>query len=164
MQPDTTFTHDLPIVCDPNALTADQQVRWMEIGMQMYKAVQEIQELSDGYALRLPGTSDMLMLVAEDLIMERLCCPFLTFTVELHPHPGPFWLKMTGHEGAKEFLKMAFESANLIDEAVASAAGFNITARVELDSVTTAVEATRMLNERFTSASQAHADQENLNG
>ncbi|MBA2392489.1 MAG: hypothetical protein H0V70_07050 [Ktedonobacteraceae bacterium] len=35
---------------------------------------------------------------------ERLCCPFLHFTVEIEPHGGPFWLRLTGGEGVKEYI------------------------------------------------------------
>jgi hypothetical protein len=164
MKSDTITNNDLPIVCDPNALTAEQRERWMEIGTAMYKAVQEIEELPNGYALRLPGTSEMLILIAEDLTMDRLCCPFLSYTLEIQPDRGSFWLKITGSQDAKAFLKMSFEVADLIDEAVARAAGFDVAARTELDSAETAVAATHALNERFASTAQSLQSQEDKNG
>ena len=112
-------------------------------------AVQEVQERPDGYAFRLPTDSEMLLLVAEDLNMERLCCPFLRFTLEIEPNGGPFWLRFTGGEGVKEFLRMSFESSNLLNEQVAQAAGFSIASRTELDSVETTIETISAVNERF---------------
>jgi hypothetical protein len=56
---------------------------------------------------------------------------------------------MTGGEGVKEFLKMAHESANLFDPQVAKAAGLNISASPEIDSVATALEVTDKLNEQY---------------
>ena len=96
------------IACDPYALTPDQRERWMEVGPQLYKAFQEIQELPYGYAFRLPSDPEILLLAAEDLNFERLCCPFVHYTLEIEPNRGPFWLRMTGGEGVKEFLRMAF--------------------------------------------------------
>ena len=146
----TKLIEDLPIVCDPNALTPEQQEYWVkEIVPKLYKAVQEIQELPNGCAWRLPTTPEMLMLVTEDLNMERLCCPFVNYTLEIEPNRGPFWLRMTGGEGVKEFLKIAYESANYFDPQVAKAAGFDISASPEIDSIATALEATNKLNEQY---------------
>ena len=149
----THSTENLPIVCDPNALTADQQEYWVkEIVPKLYAQVQEIQELPNGWVWRLPATPEVLTLVAEDLNMERLCCPFVNYTLEIEPKPGPFWLRMTGGEGVKEFLKMAFESANYFDPQVAKAAGFDISARPEINSVEAALEATDRLNEQYSNS------------
>ena len=141
------------IACDPNALAPDQQEYWVkEIVPKLYSAVQEIQELPNGWAWRLPSTPEILLLVAEDLNMERLCCPFVHYTLEIEPNQGPFWLRMTGSEGVKGFLRMAFEAANLINEEVAKAAGFSVSARTELDSVETTLETIDRVNERFARA------------
>jgi hypothetical protein len=138
------------IACDPNAVAPDQQEYWVkEIVPKLYRAVQEIQELPNGWAWRLPSTPEILLLVAEDLNMERLCCPFVRYTLEIEPNQGPFWLRMTGSEGVKEFLRMAHEGANYFDAQVAKAAGLDVSASPEMDSVETALEATDRLNERY---------------
>lgn len=156
---DTTAAIDLPIVCDPNALSAEQTERWMIVGKQMYQAVQEVRELPSGYAFRLPSDTAMLMTIAEDLSLERLCCPFLHFTLEIESKDKPIWLSFTGGAGAKEFLKFSFESADLIDEVVAKVAGFSVSERIELNSVQTALETTNAINERFAQANAAsHKD------
>ena len=146
----THLTENQPIACVPNAVTPDQQEYWVkEIVPKLYKGVLEIQELPNGWAWRLPSTSEILMLVAEDLNMERLCCPFVNYTLEIEPNHGPFWLRWTGGEGVKEFLQMGFESANLFDAQVAKAAGFDISASPEIVSVATALDATDKLNEQY---------------
>ena len=150
MPTDTKPQSDVAIACDAHALAAEQHKRWMEsIGPQLYGAVQEIRELPDGYAFRLPNNPEILLLVAEDLNMERLCCPFVRYTLEVEPNRGPFWLHFTGGEGVKEFLRMSFESSNLLAEQVAGAAGFSVAARTDLDSVETVLETIDRLNERF---------------
>lgn len=148
MLSDTTVTTDLPIACDPSALTTEQAERWIVVGKQMYQAIQEVRELPNGYGFRLPSDAAMLMIVAEDLSMERLCCPFLHFTLEITPAGGSLWLSFTGPEGTKEFLRFSFEEANLLDEAVARAAGFNVSVGKNIDSVQTALEMTERINER----------------
>ncbi len=156
MSTDTRPQSDVVIACDPHALTAEEHERWLgTIAPQLYGAIQEIQELPDGYAFRLPNDPQMLLLAAEDLNMERLCCPFVRYTLEIEPNRGPFWLRFTGGEGVKEFLRMSFESSNLLDEQVAKAAGFSVAARTDLDSVETVLETIDRVNERFARAANS---------
>jgi len=146
----TNLIENQPLACVPSALTLDQQEYWVkEIIPKLYREVQEIQELPNGWAWRLPSTPEMLILVAEDLNMERLCCPFVNYTLEVTPNHGPFWLRMTGREGVKEFLRMSFETANYFDPKVAKAAGLDISAKPEIDSVAAVLEATDKLNEQY---------------
>ena len=150
MLSDTTPQNETVIACDPSALTPYQQERWVkEIVPKLYSAVQEIQELPNGWAWRLPSTPEILLLLAEDLNMERVCCPFVHYTLEIGPNRAPFWLRWTGDEGVKEFLRMGFESANLFDPQVAKDAGLDVPADAEMDSVETALEAVNRLNERY---------------
>lgn len=156
MSTDTTHLDELPIACDYNAVTPDQQAYWVkEIVPKLYPAVQEIQELPNGWAWRLPSTPEMLKLVAEDMNLERLCCPFVHYTLELERNRGPFWYRMTGGDGVKEFLRMAFESSLLFDPQVAKAAGLNNVASPEIDSVETAIQTIEAVNQRFAEASAA---------
>jgi hypothetical protein len=90
--------------------------------------------------------------VAEDLHIERLCCPFVHYTLEIEPNRGPFWLRMTGREGVKEFLRMAYESANYFDVQVVKAAGLHSSTSPEMDSIETALETVDRLYERFARA------------
>jgi hypothetical protein len=164
MSTDTTTTttqSEVPIACIPDALTAEQQARWMEVGPQLYAAVQEVQELPDGYAFRLPSDAAMLLLVAEDLNFERLCCPFIHFTLDIAPNGAPFWLRFTGGEGVKAFLRLNFEMTNVLNEQVAQAAGFSITDRIDIDSVETTIETVNMINEQFAKAASIGTPTEN---
>jgi len=152
MSTDTTAQSEVIIACNPNAITPEQQERWLEVGTQLYAAVQEVQELPDGYAFRFPSDSEMLLLVAEDLTLERLCCPFIHFTLDLAPNGAPFWLRYTGGEGVKEFLRISFEMSNLLNEQVAQAAGLSIAARTDINSLETGLEVTSLVNEQFAKA------------
>jgi len=100
----------------------------------------------------LPSTSAMLLLVAEDLNFERLCCPFIHFTLDIAPSGAPFWLRFTGGEGVKEFLRISFEASTLLNEQVAQAAGLSIAARTDINSVETGLKAVSFINEQFARA------------
>jgi hypothetical protein len=63
----------------------------------------EISELPDGLAFRFPA--EEYDAVTEFVGRERLCCPFLTFALEVSPDRGPIWLRLTGEGGVKEFIR-----------------------------------------------------------
>lgn len=153
MSSDTVSASDLPIVCDPTSISPDERERWVQILIpHLYGAVEEIKPLPDGYALRLPNNRDVLMLAAEELDIDRRCCPFVRYTLEIEPAGGPFWLSMTGGEGVKEFLWISFESANYFDAQVAKTAGLNLSNAPDIDSVDSALAAVDSMNARFANA------------
>ena len=73
----------------------------------------ELKELPDGYAMRFPNDSVLFKEISEWATLEHLCCPFLTVTLELQPDQGPTWLKLTGRDGVKEFLRAEIGSQTL---------------------------------------------------
>ena len=95
-----------PIACDLTAMDTEQRARYQRIVQQLHASTQEIQELPDGYALRFPVESPLCLTIAEFMTLERLCCPFLSLTLELERERGPLWLRLTGRNGVKQFLQM----------------------------------------------------------
>ena len=94
-----------PIACDMNVIEPGRRAQHVATGEQLLRAASEIRELPDGYAFRLPNDSDTLTRAAEFVSLERLCCPFLGFTLVVEPEGGPVWLRLTGREGVKEFIR-----------------------------------------------------------
>jgi hypothetical protein len=72
---------------------------------QFKSAVIETEELQEGYAFRLPGDGEWIRLIAELIVAERECCPFLRFEVTAHPDMGPVILRVIGPAGGTEFLR-----------------------------------------------------------
>ena len=72
---------------------------------QFRSAVVEAEELQEGYIFRLPSDGKWIMLVAELIVVERECCPFLTFELAARPNKGPLIVRVIGPPGAKEFVK-----------------------------------------------------------
>jgi hypothetical protein len=141
---------NLPIACDMNAVSPEQQDLWVrEIVPNLYGAVEEIAELPNGYAWRLPSSPQILRLAAEELDIERLCCPFLHLSLEIAQARGPFWLRLTGDEGAKAFVRMAIESSGAFDPGVLQAAGLENEAGSNIDSVEAAAVVVDRLNDRY---------------
>jgi len=96
-----------PIACNLAVMDADQRKRHRHIAGHLRSALQEIRELPDGYAFRLPAKE--CLAAAEFVALERLCCPFLHFVLELEPEEGPIWLRISGRGGVKEFLRVELQ-------------------------------------------------------
>lgn len=92
-----------PLVCVPGAIPADARPAHFALAAELFGAVREQRETEDGYAFRF--APEWLERVARFVANERLCCPFLAFTLTLEPEGGPFWLRLSGPEGTREFLR-----------------------------------------------------------
>ena len=68
-------------------------------------AVVETEELQDGYAFRLKSDGESIGLIAQLMVAERECCPFLTFELAALSNSGPLIVRVSGPAGTKEFLR-----------------------------------------------------------
>ena len=100
-----------PFACNRGALTAEQWTGHRALIEQLFKTRQSVRELPDGYALGLPADDDTLLLAARFIMLERRCCPFFDFALEVEREGGPLWLRLSGREGAKEVLRTEFDLA-----------------------------------------------------
>jgi hypothetical protein len=105
MEAETGPAKKSPIACDMSAIEPGRRAQHIATGGEVFSAAAEIRELSDGYAFRLPNESDTLLKTTEFISLERLCCPFLGFFLEVGPEGGPVWLRLTGREGVKPFIR-----------------------------------------------------------
>jgi hypothetical protein len=74
----------------------------------LFGAVLEVKELPDGYAFRLPVSTDTLMDTAAFIANERLCCPFLVFNLTVEEQSAALWLSVTGRGEVKAFVRAEF--------------------------------------------------------
>ena len=65
-----------------------------------------VRELPDGYEFQFPSDSKSIAMVAEWAAGERLCCPFFNIQLRMEAEGAPFWLRVTGRKGTKEFIKV----------------------------------------------------------
>ena len=92
-----------PVAC--SLTTAEFRDREAKLLAQFRSAVVEVEELQEGYAFRLPSDGKWITLVADLIVAERECCPFLTFELAALPNKGPLIVRVIGPPGAKEFVK-----------------------------------------------------------
>jgi hypothetical protein len=99
----STFS-GMPIVfaCDMTAIPAAERPLHHQLTRRLMD-VAEIRELADGFAFHFPA--DEYEAVTQFIGRERLCCPFLTFTLEIPQESGPLVLRLTGPDGIKDFIR-----------------------------------------------------------
>ena len=100
----TMTTNESPFACDMNAIEADDRLKHLATIETLFGLVQEVTELQNGYRFRLPGESHVWMLASDFVALERLCCPFVDFNLEVEREHGSMYLSLTGREGVKPFI------------------------------------------------------------
>jgi len=94
-----------PFACDMTAIDASRRGQHIATIDELFRGAREIRELPNGYAFRLSNESGALLKAAEFVALERLCCPFFGFLIEIEPEGGALWLSLTGREGVKPFIQ-----------------------------------------------------------
>lgn len=95
------------LACDLGAMDSGQWGRYRELRRLLGEDAMEARELEDGYAFRYSPGAEILLALAEYVSLERLCCPFFDFAIEVGRGGGWVWLRITGSEGAKSVLEAA---------------------------------------------------------
>ncbi len=94
-----------PFACVMDAIEQSQRQQHLATAKVVFAAVNEVRDLPNGYAFRLPKASEMLRKVGDFIAFEQLCCPFFGFTLEVEREGGAVWLQLTGREGVKPFIQ-----------------------------------------------------------
>src|SRR6266545_2324614 len=104
---------NMPIICNMNVFTPVERDNHIQNTNKLFRSVQTIQVVENGYEFFFPtiAGSDLLASMAEFISNERLCCPFLKFTLTINTNPQPVSLILTGPEGTPEFLREEFSEA-----------------------------------------------------
>ena len=97
-----------PIACNINAISAGQRPHYSELTLKLRASIRARMELPDGYAFRLDGHTISLTDVADWIQLERVCCPFLVFQLQIKGADTEFELALRGPSGAKAILDSAF--------------------------------------------------------
>lgn len=93
-----------PLACNLEAISAKDRSRHADLMTRLRAAVMSHSELSDGYAYALDTTKASLPEIAEWITMERLCCPFLAFQLDVKGS-GESRLTLRGPDGVKQILQ-----------------------------------------------------------
>src|SRR5580700_11027559 len=98
-----------PLACNRTALTAQARKRHFdELSPALRARKKSIRELRDGFEFEFPPDTATFELVSEWVAGERLCCPFFDIDMHVEREGGSLWLRLTGREGVKQFIRADF--------------------------------------------------------
>jgi hypothetical protein len=97
-----------PLACDMTVFTPADREKHVQFTRDLLAAVQGIHEVETGFEFMFPNGAGLITKLAEFISKERLCCPFLEFTLRIGPNEQPISLTLTGLEGTKVFLREEF--------------------------------------------------------
>ena len=98
-------TKCLPIACDLTVFGDNERKRQHAVLEEFRTKVRAVEELADGYAFQLAHEPYMLQLLAELISFESRCCQFLNFQLDVRQGGHSITLRLTGGDGAKDFLR-----------------------------------------------------------
>ena len=103
----TAEKHESPLACNRAALTPEQRKRHFDVlGPALRSLRTGVRELPDGFEFQLPSDQNTFQLATEWAYGERLCCPFFDIQLRLEHEGGPMFLRLTGGNGVKDFIKV----------------------------------------------------------
>lgn len=108
MNPGSSAT---PLYCDMSVFTPLEREGHIQTISNLLQNVQSIRDLENGYEFSFPKQSEVITTMAEFIAKERLCCPFLDFTLKIQSNEEFLSLALTGPEGTPEFLREEFSQA-----------------------------------------------------
>jgi hypothetical protein len=105
----SSFAAESPFACNRAALTAQQRKRHFdELSPALRARKQSIRELGAGFEFEFPPDTATFQLVSEWVEGERLCCPFFDIDIHVEREGGKLWLRLTGRDGVKQFIRADF--------------------------------------------------------
>jgi len=104
-----TANRESRFACDRLALDPVARKRHFdELAPALAAADRSSRELPDGFEFEFPPDAATVQKVLEFAAGERLCCPFFDIVVRMERERGSVWLRLTGGEGVKQFIKADF--------------------------------------------------------
>ncbi len=102
---------DTPLVCNMDVFTSAQRESHIRTTTELIRGIQDVQGVENGYELWFPNETEFIIQIAEFISKERLCCPFLKFSLNVASDKEPVSFTLTGPFGTQEFLRAEFGGA-----------------------------------------------------
>ncbi|MBM3182388.1 MAG: hypothetical protein FJZ86_18895 [Chloroflexi bacterium] len=99
--------------CIVNAIPPEEREPHFELTRRLFQASLRVVEIENGFTFLFSNQTDTLFKLFEFIRLERLCCPFLGFTVDIRPNSDQVWLSLTGEEGIKLFIKSEIDELGI---------------------------------------------------
>ena len=104
--PETDNGAVIPVACHLN--DAEFRVREAMLLDRFREAVIKTQEIPSGYSYELPFSDCSLLLLADFILLEKECCSFLSFSIQVNAGDRTVSFILSGPNGAKDLIKDLF--------------------------------------------------------
>jgi hypothetical protein len=94
-----------------DVFTPAQRESHIQATIELVQSLQSVQGIEGGYEFQFPNESELISKIADFISNERLCCPFLKFSLMVSASQEPISLSLTGPDGTQEFLRAEFAGA-----------------------------------------------------
>ena len=92
--------------CNLKAFQTEERKIHDRLTEQLRSAAVARRELPDGFSFQMDPGKISIAQVAEWTVLERKCCPFFDYEIELHSEENTLWFTLKGREGVKKFIEM----------------------------------------------------------
>src|SRR5215467_8903509 len=96
-----------PLSCDLTVLSRDQRRRHSELTLFVLGKHLVINDLPNGYQFDFKNEPDTFLKIAEWIPLEKACCPFFSFSIEVEGRDDPVRLSVKGPPGSREIMRSA---------------------------------------------------------
>jgi hypothetical protein len=98
-----------PLACNLGVFSPNERGRYDRLRATLLAAA-HVERTNGGYAVSLPGDDETFRAVAEWVLLERRCCPFISFAVSFGDAGQPLRVALTGDAAVEEVLRTEFGS------------------------------------------------------
>jgi hypothetical protein len=98
------------LACNLAQFDPSELERYGRARQAVHATIRDVTELDDGYRLDLGPDAQTVLTAAEWVVLERRCCPFLNFTLEV-TDTDTVRLSVTGGDGVKAFIGEALRAS-----------------------------------------------------
>jgi hypothetical protein len=103
------MTTQAKFYCNIGVLTSEERMHHKQLTDKLIAAREEIVESEQGYAFRVSLPHITIGELAEWVSAESKCCPFFDFHIDLEREGSMLWLRLTGQDGIKPFIRSEFQ-------------------------------------------------------
>jgi hypothetical protein len=93
------------LACDLGAFDAVQRARYSALRAELAARRLDVRESADGYVFDFPTDPESIRALAEFVTLERRCCPFFDFALDVPAEAQRVHLRIGGGADVKEFLR-----------------------------------------------------------
>jgi hypothetical protein len=97
--------------CNMDALTLTERMRHVANTAHLMKTLRAVREDANGYSFQFANETQVIRKIAEFVSLERLCCPFFDFTLQVKAEDASVSLQIAGAQGIKDFIRTEFSEA-----------------------------------------------------